>query len=233
VKILEPEQAWRILIVAGQRRTGKTKSGKTISTDLVPYLAIGLFAGLRSSEIEGLDWSDINLQARQIQVRSSVAKTSMRRSVEISDNLYAWLKPYEQERGGFVFTGWRDRLQKLQKAAGFKKWPENALRHSFASYHYDKHKNIDLTMCQTGHEDKNTFHRHYKQLISTNDNTERYWNIFPQESWMKSDLPVRITAKQRKHFLDTADNHRATPFKGYTVLCTEDEDGSPDAAHGA
>lgn len=120
VQILTVDQAWQLLMVAQTKRAGKAKSGQPISTDLVPYIALGLFAGLRASEVELLDWSDINLQARQIQVRSGVAKTSRRRSVEVSDSLYAWLKPYEQEHGGFVFIGWRDRLQKFIEQSGSK-----------------------------------------------------------------------------------------------------------------
>lgn len=220
VKILSVAEAWRLLLVASERRTGRDKSGADISTDLVPYVALGLFAGLRSSEIEGLDWGDINLQARQIQVRAAVAKTSMCRSIEVSDNLYAWLKPYEQERGGFVFTGWSDRLQKLHKVAGFNVWSKNALRHSFASYHYAKHKKLELTMSQTGHEENRTFHRHYKQLISP-DEAVRYWHIFPQHGWRKASPPVQLTEKERKRYLDEADKRRATPLERIAIRCVE------------
>ena len=223
VKILTVHEAFRLLLVASERRTGFDKSGASVSTDLVPYLAIGLFAGLRASEIEGLDWRDVNLRARQIQVRAGVAKTGLRRPVEISDNLYAWLKPYEQASGGFLFKGWRDRLQKLQKAAGFTKWPDNALRHSFASYHYAKHQDLEHTIYQTGHEDKRVFQRHYKQLINPSE-PERYWNIFPQHGWLKDSPPVQITAKQRKHYLDEADTRRATPLEQIAIRCVE-EDG--------
>lgn len=223
VKILTVKEAWHLLMTAETKRAGKTKSGQHISTDLVPYVALGLFAGLRSSEIEGMDWNDINLQARQIQVRAAVAKTSMRRSIEISDNLYAWLKPYEQERGGFVFTGWRDRLQKLQKAAGFNVWPPNAMRHSFASYHYAKHKKLELTLSQTGHEEMRTFHRHYKRLITPSE-AEQYWHIFPQHGWRKATPLAQITAKQRKRYLAEADKRRATPPQAIVIHCTEGDD---------
>jgi hypothetical protein len=47
--------------------------------DYVPYLAIGAFAGLRSAEIERLDWSEIDFGGRLIHVKAEKAKTAQRR----------------------------------------------------------------------------------------------------------------------------------------------------------
>src|SRR5262249_21577987 len=58
--------------------------------DFLPCLAIGAFAGLRSAEIERLDWQDIDLKSRHIIVAASKAKTASRRIVPIHDNLAAW-----------------------------------------------------------------------------------------------------------------------------------------------
>lgn len=72
---------------------------------LVPYLAIGIFAGLRpENELGRLDWDKINLKSRTITVEGKNAKTRKRRSVPISDNLAAWLEAVpEAERTGKIY----------------------------------------------------------------------------------------------------------------------------------
>ncbi len=72
---------------------------KAAKPELVPFLAIGAFAGLRSAEIERLDWSEVNLEDGIIEVKGSKAKTASRRIVPISENLKKWLLPHHQKHG--------------------------------------------------------------------------------------------------------------------------------------
>jgi len=58
---------------------------------LLPYVAIGLFAGIRSAELLRLDWSAVKLSERAVIVGAGIAKKRSRRVVEISDTLAAWL----------------------------------------------------------------------------------------------------------------------------------------------
>ena len=71
-----------------------TKLLSSATLDFLPCIAIGAFAGLRSAEIERLEWSDIDLLAGHIIVGADKAKTASRRIVPIADNLAAWLAPY-------------------------------------------------------------------------------------------------------------------------------------------
>ena len=74
---------------------------------LVPWLAIGGFAGLRSAELARLDWSEVNLQERHITVAADKAKTGARRVVPISDNLSAWLQQYARPHGEVMsYVNW-------------------------------------------------------------------------------------------------------------------------------
>ena len=73
---------------------------------LVPYLAIGIFAGLRpENELGRLDWEKINLKSRTITVTGKNAKTKKKRAVPLSDNLAAWLEtvPEDQRRGNIYY----------------------------------------------------------------------------------------------------------------------------------
>ena len=46
--------------------------------ELIPWLAIAGFAGLRTAEIQRLDWSEVNLTNRHIEIKASKAKTAAR-----------------------------------------------------------------------------------------------------------------------------------------------------------
>ncbi len=67
--------------------------------NLVPFLSIGAFAGLRSAEIERLDWSKVDLEGGYITVDASIAKTNSRRLVPIVPNLKAWLADHKKPHG--------------------------------------------------------------------------------------------------------------------------------------
>src|SRR5439155_9123955 len=83
------------------------------SPDFVSSLAIGAFAGLRSAEIERLEWNEIHLAEKFIVVGASKAKTAGRRIVPIHDNLAAWLAPYA-ERQGRVWPGTHEEFYEAQ-----------------------------------------------------------------------------------------------------------------------
>lgn len=98
------------------------------------FLAIGAFTGMRSSEILRLDWKDVNFERSFITVSPEKAKTATRRLVPIQPNLMRWLAPYSNHKR-VVFKTPRD----AQWAIAFAKscnveWPDNALRHSYATY---------------------------------------------------------------------------------------------------
>ena len=77
IKVLSAAEALKLLISADE--------------DARPILAIGLFAGLRMSEILVLNWEEVDLSDRTITVQGRKAKTRQRRVVTIFDNLHDWL----------------------------------------------------------------------------------------------------------------------------------------------
>jgi integrase len=102
--------------------------------DMRLYFALGAFTGARSSEILKLDWSDVNFERGHVTISPEKAKTATRRLVPIQPNLMQWLAPYRGRTGG-LFRSRRD----ADKAIAFAKgqgiqWPDNALRHSYATY---------------------------------------------------------------------------------------------------
>ena len=70
--------------------------------EMVPFLATGAFGGLRSAEIERLDWSEVHLAERFIEVKAAKSKTASRRLVPMTENLAKLLAPHAQKEGRVV-----------------------------------------------------------------------------------------------------------------------------------
>lgn len=146
---------------------------------MIPFFSIGLFAGLRTAELLKLDWSNIDMESRTIEVSSIVSKTRDHRYVGISKNLIAWLRPHRRVHGLIKPAAWRWHRDIARKAAGLKKWPDNGMRHSFGSYHFAEHNNAALTATELGHRgETRTLFSHYRRLVKPKD-AARYWQIMP------------------------------------------------------
>ena len=165
--------------------------------ELIPFLSIGAFAGLRTAEIERLDWAEIHLKERFIEIKASKSKTASRRLVPISDNLASWLKPLEREQGAVVLfknmakqVGWlvedtNRGLKDAARAAGkdpekakLVKWKKNALRHSFISYRVAETQNVAQVALEAGNSPQIIF-QHYRELVRLKEAAE-WFAILPE-----------------------------------------------------
>ena len=155
--ILSPGQAAQLLATARCQRPL-----------LVPAIAIGLFAGLRRSEICALRGRHLIPEESLIEVPADIAKTRQRRLVEIRSNLKPWLasaRPGENLLAGTanadVFGSW---LRELAVTAGITPWPHNALRHSFASYLMAFTQNETHVASQMGNSPA-VIYQHYRAVV--------------------------------------------------------------------
>jgi integrase len=161
---------------------------------LVPVLAIGAFAGLRSAEIERLDWTEINLVQRHIEVKAKKSKTRSRRLAPISDNLASWLIPIMQSEGK-VWSHCPQYLYELEAEtasdAGVE-WKHNALRHSFISYRVAVVKSIDQVAIEAGNSPQMIF-QHYRELVSP-DQAAKWFSIVSNVSPNVIAIPAPAAA---------------------------------------
>jgi integrase len=164
--ILTPEQATTLLTKAVEAKDNEARA----------FIAIGLFAGLRVAELERLDWKEIDVEGRLIEVTAAKAKTRQRRHVTMSDNLYAWLKPIAQTSGPLITS--EVRIDRFAERAGIVDWPKNALRHSYASYHLAHHKDAAKTALEMGHNSQTLLFRNYRELVKPSQAVE-FWKIAP------------------------------------------------------
>ena len=70
-----------------------------IEPRMIPFIAIGAFAGLRSAEIARLEWQEVRFDQDVIELKAAKAKTASRRLAPILPALRAWLSPMRKESG--------------------------------------------------------------------------------------------------------------------------------------
>jgi integrase len=155
------------------------EAARSIEPDVVPMLAIGAFAGLRDAEIHRLHWNEVDLKRGHIEVTAAKAKSARRRLVPIQPNLAAWLRLYSGMTGPVVPVAWaRGKLARVRTAAGLTRWPQNGLRHSFASYRLAAIHDAPRVASELGHTSPQMLYSTYRELVLPEE-AERYWKIAP------------------------------------------------------
>ena len=162
VSVLTAEQLRRLL-----------KSAVELDPDLCPLMAVEAFAGVRPAEAEKLNWSDLDLADDILTVPASIAKTRRARHLGIHPTLRAWLD-WHIGRGGDsnglimrpVRTPLRRRLGIVRKAAGIDPWPQDCLRHTFASAALAAGwRDIGGLCLDLGHTSQAMLHKHYHRAM--------------------------------------------------------------------
>ena len=168
-------------------------------TDLefLPYLTIGMFAGVRPEELEKLPWRVFDLERGIIVIDEFVSKVRQRRLVEMEPLLIEWLKwwfttlagkwptayvvPIDGDRKTRVAliqtSRWvRRHRRKLYLRAGVKP-ASDILRKTAATYLMAKHENENKVSLLLGNSPTILF-RHYRGLVRREEN-EAFWALTP------------------------------------------------------
>jgi integrase len=151
--------------------------------NLLPCIALGAFAGHRTAELLRLEWQDVDLKRGFVNVGASKSKTAKLRLIPISPNLAEWLGPYARRSTGGIYPfsarWYQFNIEQTRKAAGLSKWPNNGLRHSFASYHLASHQNAPQLALEMGHTTPRMIFDNYREVV-TPEAAGRYWSITPK-----------------------------------------------------
>lgn len=138
--------------------------------------------------LEDLRRCNFDLARAIVEVPASKSKTASRRLVRMEPALTAWLQVGERS-GAEVWPKNGARLWcAAQVRAGYRgrwgqnpdglPWPDNALRHSFASYHLAHFRDSARTALELGHMDTRILFAHYREMVSPEAAAD-FWALRP------------------------------------------------------
>ncbi len=176
IAILSIDEAKRLLVAAVTYQDGV----------MAATVAIGLFAGLRPSEITDLKTEDILKDG--LRVTGGKLRRQLNRTVPIPSVLDAWLKK-------FPFTGipkgLKYKLRQLKKATKAKMWVHDVIRHTSISFQTERDKDEALTAYNNG-TSKKMMDMHYRNTIGDSKLVAAFWSLTPAKLLAKKpeiDLP--------------------------------------------
>jgi len=150
--------------------------------DVIPFLTLGGFAGVRSAEILRMCWEEINLKTGYIEIKKSKAKTKGRRLIPMQPNLVAWLKRLAKPSGPITSLARPDIAAAdvvAPKCDPYVTWKRNGLRHSYCSYRYAILQNEHQVSAEMGNSPAMIFQNY--RALATKEQANAWFNIFPEK----------------------------------------------------
>jgi integrase len=147
-----------------------------IGDDLVPFIALGGLAGIRTEEIFRMDWKMVDLKKGYILLDRVFTKTKRRRVIPINAALRSWIQPLHKSSGSIYGLSSSQALGNAIRAA----WPRdkdgkliferrrNALRHSYGTYRFAELQDEQKVSAEMGNSPKE-LREHYAELATPED----------------------------------------------------------------
>lgn len=145
--------------------------------ELIPWMALALFAGLRPEEADQITKDRINLEAGTVKVDSAITKVRFARTVHLEPVAVAWLK-----LGGQLPIGKnvrRKQMRALRDYMGWEQIPKDALRHTAASHWIALKKSYGAVALEMGNSEA-MLRKHYKAEVSPAD-CAAFWSLAPDK----------------------------------------------------
>ena len=173
VEILSNDQVIALFEAAMQEK-------EKVRQVMVPYLVLGLFAGLRPEEAQKMRWEwieplDEEKRIAQVKVPAGISKINESRYAELSEAGWNLMKPYLKQSEPI---GWSRRaFRRIRDKADFagSAWPADCIRHTYASSWLAVHKDR-AHLAEIMGNSPAIIRKHYKRAIPIND-AEGYFQI--------------------------------------------------------
>jgi integrase len=142
---------------------------------MIPYICIGLFAGLRPTEVERINWSNVHFDNNIISVEPNQTKVKRSRHAELNTTLNKWLKVSNKNIS--IKPPNFQRLMKSFKSELNIEWIPDGLRHTYATYWIPIHQQKDLLANYMGNS-RSVIDKHYLKPALKQD-AEKFWSLIP------------------------------------------------------
>jgi integrase len=149
--------------------------------EVLPYLVLGAFAGVRTAELMRLTWDCIRFDRKIIEIRAGMAKTAQRRLIPLTDNLAAWLRKVAKSSGPVITLARPEKTASEVIAASCDPvipWKRNGLRHSYASYRLAILQDAGKLALEMGNSPTMIF-SNYRELVEEED-AKKWFALFPK-----------------------------------------------------
>jgi integrase len=145
-----------------------------IRPELVPYLAMALWTGIRPTELTRLASSKIGRD--WILIDGDVSKKRRRRSVPVPGNLRAWLDAFPPPAAGRIF--WSRRAFRAVLLAWGEPWHNDVCRHTFGTMRWDQIRDPIQVAAEMGNS-PDVLMSAYRALVHPGDGA-KFFNVWPQ-----------------------------------------------------
>jgi len=170
-QIFTPDEAKKVLKIARKK-----------NPTALPYVVLGMFAGIRPEEMEKLKWGDIDTKHGTITVDAATSKTNRRRSVHLHATAQEWVKLFKRGKDSELLFPVKITLRRqrrnIRDSAGVE-WGQDVLRHTAGSYMLALKKNAHEVALELGNSAR-ILERHYKDLVNETD-CGKFWALTPKE----------------------------------------------------
>lgn len=181
VPILKPEEIIALLKASSTYCSGNCRAS----------VGMMLYAGIRPHEVARLTWAQVDLRNRAIYIHPRHSKTGGARRVTIHKPLFNILLQHQRDASEKICPhNWLHHWRELRRAAGWygaKRWPQDALRHTYASYHLSHFHNYAELQCEIGHRDASLLRTRYVDQRGV-ENARAFWLSIPRTT---SDSEIR------------------------------------------
>jgi integrase len=156
--------------------------------DVLAWLTLGGFCGLRPFEVLRLEWSAVQWETKEIRVEPYVTKTKRARIVPLQDNALSWLGIAHQVAGNKQQSvmppesTWNNRWRRWREINhGISWWrgKDDVLRHSFGTYRAAVLRNAHALAEEMGNSVE-VVRTHYDAVVSPSV-ARHWWAILPEE----------------------------------------------------
>lgn len=156
VPILKPEEIDALLKASREYQGGACMAA----------VGMMLYAGIRPHEVARLTWAQVDLAENSLYILPRHSKTGGARRVTIHKPLQHILNQHRKDNSEKICPrNWLHHWRALRRAAGWDsaghQWPQDVLRHTFASYHLSHFRSYTLLQCEIGHRDAGLLRTRY------------------------------------------------------------------------
>ena len=170
VSILTPQEIKDLLQTAAHYHKGLCEAA----------VGMMLYAGIRPHEVARLTWAQVDLRERAIYILPRHSKTGGARRVTIHTPLMKILRRYKESahEEKICPPDWLRHWRELRHSAGWGSpahpWPQDTLRHTFASYHLCHFRSFGELQLEIGHRDATLLRTRYVDQRGV-VNAARFW----------------------------------------------------------